>query len=204
MSSTGSRSTPSSPVKIFRYWQCLWVNTVRAACSYSSASRASPKGRSAPNTGAQKLPASNKQGQRTNRNLIRDLKSQTPCVCAAQGCSPSQAGLHWFARWHSKEPTLDAICHPRHRHPLPVVDETLHLEGCTPPSGQCSTSWLERTRLSGDAEGPARKTEVKNKLVAAGAPLLPATFPLPHIRGAPGKSKAGSRLSAGKTALAGR
>lgn len=96
------------------------------------------KGRSAPNNGAQKFPSSNKQGQWTKRNLIQDLKSQMPCVCAAQVCTPSQVGLHWFARWHSKEPTLDAICHPRQRRPLPVVDEPLDFEDCIPPSGQQS------------------------------------------------------------------
>lgn len=87
-----------------------------------------------------------------------ELKSQTPCVCAAQGCHPSQAGLHWFARWHSEETTLDvtSICHTDKTQASPVCS------GCTSPS--CGlhpsirtqiTSGLASTRPSGDAVGPS-------------------------------------------------
>lgn len=214
-SSTGSHSPPSCPANIFfLYCQSSWVTTVIAACSYSSASYAYPKDRSTRYNGTQKSPSSDKEGQRTSWNLIPNLKFQTPGVCAAQGCHPSQAGLHWFARCHSEKTTLDvtSICHTDKTQASPVCSGCNSLSrGLHPSIRTWITGGLKSTRFSGDAVGPTRKTVAENKLVAARATLLPATWaillpatcPLPHIRGAPGKSKAGNGPSAGKTALAG-
>lgn len=95
MSSTESHSPPSSPANIF-FALAKLVGNYSHSCMLLLR-YADPKGRSTLYNGTQKFPPRDKEGHQTSWNLIPVLKSQMPCVCAAQGCHPSQAGLHWFA-----------------------------------------------------------------------------------------------------------
>lgn len=160
-----------------------------------------PKGRSTLYNGVQKFPPSNQEGHQTSWNLIPNLKFQ---IWTALGCYPSQAGLHGLqGDTQRRQPGCGIHLSHRQDTGSPCLQQmVLSISRAASFHQDTNDTWLENTSLSRDAVGPTKKTVAENKLADARA-TLPATSPLPHIWRAPGKSKAGSWPSTGKTALAG-